>query len=196
MLAGLILLCITLLIVPKNRFQSPVKAVNSFAFEDGDLLFIKGTTWRSYFVSLFDNSNNSYSHVGLVRNVNGIPHVIHASPGNYGTGNRGSVLMESLVEFLNDDQISAAALYRIFPPTDKGNVSDSAAFHAMDYVIRGIPFDHEFDLKTDDRVYCTELIIRSYQKAGLELLNEIDKEDVILPTRISRSDYLMEVVRL
>jgi hypothetical protein len=60
----------------------------------------------------------------------------------------------------------------------------------------GVPFDHDFDSATPDRLYCTELVWRAYYSAGVELLPPGEAmHKRILPADLLDGGGLQEVAR-
>ncbi len=161
-------------------------------FRTGDILFVRGTSWRSRIVLLLDWADDDFSHVGLVRLVDRVPYIIHATPSPAERAPGGSVRVESLNEFLSPKRVTQAALYRLRSHSQR--TADSAASVAATYAAKKVPFDHEFSLSSDDELYCTELILRAYGTAGLDLLDS-SSEALLLPTALSANHQLIQIAR-
>jgi len=161
-------------------------------FQTGDILFIRGRTWRSFIVVLSQWNNSDFSHVGIVLIKDGVPYVIHATPEGM---DRGTVISEPLREFLCSKEAAEAGLYRI--REGLSDIAKEAAAAAERFAARVIPFDHEFDLLSSEKLYCTELIWLSYKKAGLDLLDRPLEEfgSIILPSALQDSRYVSEIAR-
>lgn len=138
----------------------------------GDLLFVRGGTWRSRMVMMAED-RMPYSHVGIICRGDTSLEVVDASPHSQG-GNHGvvdqRVEKRTLVEFLADPKIKDAAVYRL---TDAGldarKLSESAGEAALRMYEKQLPFDNAFDLATNESVYCSELIWLAYLEAGIDL---------------------------
>lgn len=131
----------------------------SWALQNGDVVFIRARTWRSFAVRAVDGC---FSHVGLVRVAGGVPYVVHASPEGE------SVRMDLAEDFFSP--ADHAALYR---PRDR-RAAESASREALGYFERSTPFDRRFDISDDARLYCTELVWRAYKRVGLDLSGGTD----------------------
>ncbi len=153
-------------------------------FRDGDILARSGTSLISRMVLTADR-RSPYSHIGLVKRLGGRPVVIHAVPGDDLDSSR-PVTIESLVSYLSQDTTTAAALYRV--RAEHAHLAGAAAEIAYSFALAGLPFDSGFDLATDDRLYCTELVWKAYRLAGLDLAAE-GFEPLSIP--LGRGPYLL-----
>ena len=161
------------------------------AFQNGDLVFIRGRTWRSWFVRFFDVSND-FSHVGIIRIIDGVPKVIHATP------DADVVQLQNMEDFLSPANADHAGVYRL-----KYNqlTAEAASMKALGYFEQGISFDHRFDILCNDMLYCTELIWLAYKHSGIDLgegeadflYDSAPFGKVLLPGRLSKSRRLIKV---
>jgi len=149
------------------RFRQSQKpdqeAIRVVTFQDGDLIFRQGRSPESFLVCLADKEHD-FSHLGLVVMEENQPFVIHAVPAETKkTPSR--VIKEPVQAFLNDSMASHWAVYRSkFPLPELHTV----AVKAREFFDRNIEFDDDYDLKTDGRLYCSELVLKAYQVAGLD----------------------------
>ena len=160
--------------------------------QSGDLIFRAGNGVAGGFLESTD-PETKYSHVGLVVIQQESPFVIHASL--TGDSNGGKVMLDSLETFLARDQATAVAVYR---PRDEETIESAIAI-AKNYVEEEIPFDSGFDLSDSERLYCTELVWRAYQEAGLDLVEAefdtisnpfLSHDEYILPSSLIKSNQL------
>ncbi|MDR3255293.1 MAG: hypothetical protein LBT31_06975 [Synergistaceae bacterium] len=158
--------------------------------QNGDVVFVAGRTWRSLLVRSVLGDGTSFSHVGIVRILGGLPCVIHASPGD------GVVKLESAEEFLSPAKVKAAGVYRLVA---RGDIAAVASAAALGYFARGASFDSRFDMSSEDEIYCTELVWLAYRKAGIDLAEGEKLHEsalygkVILPANLSASARLVSV---
>jgi len=147
-----------------SKSQIPDKEIIRLVnFQDGDLIFRQGRSTESFLVYLADK-NHDFSHLGLVVMEQGKPFVIHAVPGeSKKTSSR--VLKEPVHAFLDGSKASHWAVYRSKIPS---SVLHTVAVKAREFFNRKIEFDNDYDLKTDGRLYCSELVLKAYQVAGLD----------------------------
>ena len=118
-------------------------------FSDGDLAFRRGTGFMSRIVVAADK-NGTYSHVGILKKMQGEWHVIHAVPGE--------------PEFKGDpDRVKIVRWGKDSLPAAR------AAQTALLMAQRGILFDHDYNLSDSSQMYCTELIEFAYRKEGIDL---------------------------
>lgn len=172
-------------------------AFEGVGFEPGDVLFRRGRSLMSRAVLSADTASR-FSHVGIVHLVEGDPVVVHASPGA-SLVHETKIKVEPVASFLGQTHASAAALYR---PREKYRaIGERAAVIAHGYALEERVFDAAFSLATENALYCTELVWRSYLEAGLDLVDsEFDhlplplyQEKCLLPSRLQASPYLQLV---
>ncbi len=131
----------------------------------GDLLFRRGTSMTSNAVVMADRKGE-FSHVGIVADSAGVMMVVHAVPDEPDfKGDPDRVKMESPASFFSTDRASKGVVCR---PND-AEVGKRAASEALSIYHRGTLFDHQYNSDDSTTMYCTELIVRCYQKAGCEL---------------------------
>ncbi len=129
----------------------------------GDLLFRVGRGWRAGAVSAA--SGQSLTHVGIVdQNTNGQLYVIHASPPE--PGKMGMVRRELLGSYASRSDAIALQAIRLTLPK---KVIRGMLREARIQVYHQTPFDDSFDLESQNRIYCTELVWRALAASGLSL---------------------------
>lgn len=133
----------------------------------GDLILRGGTSAASRSVRLLADRATPYSHIGLVVRTRAGLTVVHSLPADE-VDPAGGVRREPLASFVNARDAQVVAVYRLVgaraadaPPVAARWATRAAAAH--------LPFDPEFDLRTPDRLYCTELVLRAYASAGVDL---------------------------
>lgn len=113
----------------------------------GDLICRHGIGFWSEKFRLTGAHDQRFSHIGIILRKDDGLYVIHAEADDF-SGN-GVVFSEPLKKFLKTAQHTAA--FRL-----KGVDGENLAKAAETFC--GTPFDWQFDLKTKDELYCTELI--------------------------------------
>ncbi len=131
-------------------------------FHTGDLLFLRGTSLRTRVV-LGADPDSPYSHVGMVQRRGSLVLLLHAAPDPPVPGGASVVRAEPLVTVLR--RAVHAAVYR--PRSTEAEIN-AAVDAARTYLSR--PFDADLDLDSDAAIYCTELVWRAWNQAGVELL--------------------------
>ncbi len=132
--------------------------ISDSLFRSGDLIFRDGRGVISSAFRLFSLKSPLYSHAGIVHRENGEIYIYHIIGGE--SNSPGKMKKELLTGFIDPLQANAFAVYRV-------NISpvliDS---FATDYYSKNIEFDKKFDLKSNDKMYCTELVYRILQQAS------------------------------
>ncbi|MDR3058318.1 MAG: hypothetical protein LBU84_09290 [Prevotella sp.] len=137
------------------------KTIDPSSFEgiqNGDIICRLGTGFFSNQFKNYSLSEKLYSHVGIVDQYGDSLFVIHAEASEL-TG-VGHVKREAIQVFL--DGITTWGVYRI---NAGDSVRNNIAVYAKGYFIDKTPFDLDFDASEDKKVYCTELVALSVNKA-------------------------------
>jgi hypothetical protein len=126
--------------------------IPSEKFKSGDIILREGRSFVSQALRSFSQSDKHYSHAGIIQIINGQTYVCHvvAAEGNHSN----KIRLEPIASFCNKDDNSSFAVFR----TDVNSISIDSAL--MQYFKKGVSFDNDFDLKTDDKMYCTELVYK------------------------------------
>lgn len=154
----------------------------------GDIVFLNGNSARSKIVRLLQGYCLDYSHVGIVVMDNGVPFVVNADPA------QGRVVKQRWDAVVDPRQISGGAVFRVV----NANLSqmNKASEVAEGYANDGVPFDSEFDLRTTDRLFCTEMVWRAYRCAGIDLCKDAETmHPHLLPEDLLKSHELQLVLR-
>lgn len=134
--------------------------------QDGDIICRRGRSPESRIVFLSDYKSN-FSHVGIIKKEYGIPYVIHVVPGE-NKKHPEYVRKEKLNDFLSPEKASTFGFYRTdFSKTE----CEKAANIAEGFYQSKLTFDTNYNLNTDDQLYCTELVFKAYQGAIQHKLN-------------------------
>ncbi len=92
--------------------------------------------------------------------------------------------------------------FAIYRPA--ANISDAATIavqKALEWVGEK-RFDRDFDLRTDETVYCTELVYKAYQEAGVDIIHGdfnivefpfLETKEVIYPSLFIESGLFIPV---
>jgi hypothetical protein len=155
--------------------------------KDGDIICRFGDRLWSQFFKDVSITDKRYSHMGIIRINNKRVTVIHAE----GTTELGKdfVKEESLEDFIKIAR--AIGIYRV-NNIDSDKISDLA----IEYI--GLPFDWQFDMDDESKLYCTELLyvvlkrITPIFELNTNYVKELGKNIIPLDA-ISKSEYFSEI---
>ena len=163
LVSGCILLFLISGIVPVDRKlkfinnQITAPAFPGYKIQSGDIIFRDG---RGFISSLFKRlslKDPAYSHAGIIHRENGGVFVYHIIGGE---GRNNKIKKDLLLDFCSPLQSHAFAMYR----TDQSGMNIDSL--AGNYFSKGILFDNNFSLVSDDKMYCTEFIFKILQQVS------------------------------
>lgn len=137
--------------------------INSFNFPDsifrsGDLVFRDGRGVISSSFKRLSLTDPKYSHAGILHIEDGRYFVFHVIGGE---DNKNNLMRKDLLSvFCSKSEVNSFAVYR---SDQDANKIDSLAKYYFD---NKLEFDSKFDLSTDDRMYCTELLYKILTKVS------------------------------
>jgi len=127
---------------------------------DGDLVVRNNQDFASQLIREFNKTDKSYTHGGIVIVENGYPMVYHIVAGSENPDEK--LRKDSLVSFCNPRKNFGFAIYRYqLAPAELSAFKQSI----LDWYTQGLKFDMDFDLQTDDKMYCSEMIYKGLKKA-------------------------------
>ena len=159
--------------------------------ESGDLIFRRTRTIEGETVLML--GGGIYSHVGVINVEDKGVFVIHVVPSS-----PSMVRKERLQKFVNDSV--AFAVYRVQTSHEH---RQRAALLAKAWVGRK-PFDRDFNLRDDGRLYCTELVYNAYKNVGIDLVDGkydtvllpiVGKKEVIYPQTIIEAGHVEAICK-
>lgn len=180
-----------------GKQNTPQKTNIAFAVKSGDLIFRRGCSVESHIVLATDHKSN-FSHVGIIYIENEMPFVIHAVPGE-NKGGKDYIKKEKLADFLLPEKASEYSVYRSdFSET----VNETASRIAYNFYKEKRLFDEKYDLTTNDKLYCTELILKVYQQASNQALKLktthinilFGTMDLIMPGNIIENSHFHSII--
>lgn len=124
--------------------------------QEGDLVVRRGDDMTSYMLSRMNMEDKRYSHCGLVHIENGYPFVYHSIGGE---DNPDEIIRRDSANFwFSPINNLAFAIYRY-------NINDSLKERymesAQEYYKIKLMFDLDFNLKSDERLYCSEMVYKA-----------------------------------
>ena len=128
--------------------------------KNGDLVLRTGADATSYMLRQMNFTNKTYSHCGIVMIEDGYPFVYHSIGG----------------EDNPDEKLRRDSASFFFSPVSNERMGiarldmDTAQIVQLHEIVKryykmAIPFDLDFDLKTNDRFYCAEFVYKAISEA-------------------------------
>jgi hypothetical protein len=137
--------------------------------QTGNVLLRMGMGAQSKLLALMNRTDKSYSHCGIVLVENGYPFVYHSIGGEDNPDAR--LRRDSAKDFLSPEFNTAIAIVHYdLPPENEAELQKTVSRY-----YRNRPkFDLQFDLTTDDKLYCTEFVYK--------VLNEVAGDTTYIPS--------------
>jgi len=164
-----------------------LRTINISKIHNGDLILRCGRSTESFAVYLTD-SNAEFTHIGIISLENGTPYVIHAVPHH-----KKFIKKDKLTQFLSSENTSKFALYRskFSKEVLYEVVKEAKRFYTNKYT-----FDNEYDLNTNSKLYCSELILKAFRNNSIQLSlkpKELDfligKYPIIFPSEFTKHPF-------
>ncbi len=133
---------------------------------EGDIAFRRGIGAASRIV-LAANSDGSYSHVGIVVEVDDTLRVVHEVPFEGKSREDDKIYSDDIGEFFSTFKAKSGAIYRL-RGLDSTTIAKICRY-AKRHLKKSTPFDHEYNLSDDNMLYCSELVWRCYLEAGIDI---------------------------
>lgn len=122
---------------------------------EGDLVVRSGQDFASQAFRQFNKTDKSYTHAGVVLLENGYPMIYHIITGTENPDQK--LRRDSLMTFVSPRHNFGYAIYRYqFEPGEVESVRNEIS----NYYKQGVKFDSLFEMQTDDRMYCSEMIYK------------------------------------
>lgn len=142
---------------PKNyaAIDSSIKLL-----KDGDIALRTGADVISVMLRGMNQKDKTYSHCGIVMIENGYPFVYHSIGGEDNPDAR--LQRDSAKQFFSPVSNERLGIFRL--PLSPIQV-DSLHQIVRRYFVAKTLFDMDFDLKTNDKLYCAEFVYKSVEEA-------------------------------
>lgn len=162
----------------EKQLEQKVVVVNNDSaikgIQTGDLILRRGKDQVSDFFARLNTRNQKYSHCGLAVQTDSGLFVYHI----LATVNHleGQILSEPIHSFIRPKINAGWAIIRYdFDSTKKAKL----VAKIQDYTRQKITFDQQFDLQSDDKMYCSEMLYKALLFAS--------KDSLRLPITIASS---------
>lgn len=148
----------------KKRASDPVNVASVDSgvriLKTGDLVMRRGGDATSAMLCLLNQQEKFYSHCGLVVVENGYPFIYHSIGGEDNPNER--MQRDSAGKWFSPANNLGFGIARLDVPEEK---KGSIANVVRDFYKKGLRFDMKFDINTDDRLYCAEMVYKAVDKA-------------------------------
>lgn len=108
------------------------------------------------------------------------------------------VKIEPLSSFISPERAIDVGIFRLRESTHANEIVKLATAYAVSSI--GHPFDFSFNSQDDKNLYCTELVWRAYQAAGVQIVDSkrlisfpLLNSLIIPPSAISKDSNLVQV---
>lgn len=138
--------------------NGPAESVDhlSALIKDGDIILRSGNDGISELFKRLNTKNQQYSHCGVALVEGGKVSVVHIIGG--AENESGQIRKESLSTFINPVSNSGWAIVRYDLDSNQIVLLKEKL---IQFAAQKINFDTEFDLASDDKMYCTELVFKA-----------------------------------
>lgn len=163
-----------------NRVETLPSGVD---LRTGDVMLLGSESWRGRFILALDR-NSDYAHIGLVEVCSNNVFIIHADPDQNG------VACDVIGDYLRSNIVSRLLLLRVDVAC---GVANNAVKYAREQWHKKKPFDDTFRYGKGKGFYCTELVLRAYDSAGIKLLPDVKDGDRIFPSEVIKSGCVSKI---
>jgi hypothetical protein len=148
--------------LPDSLLKERWKVIREVAdsIQEGDLVLRCGNDFISASLSEFSQNEKLYSHSGVAMMDNGTMYVYSNMAGDI---NPDEIMRRDLIDsFISPVHNIAVGVYRY-----NMTIAELEKLEALlhEHYTNKLPFDMNFDLSTDDKMYCAELIAKSVDRA-------------------------------
>lgn len=127
---------------------------------DGDLVARLNRDPTSRYIKNFNRRDKKYSHAGLLFFENGQPFVYHIVNGSDST--REFIIKDPFTNFCNPEENLSFGIFRYnMKPTEIKELN----ILLKKWQDKKIRFDHQFNLDTDQKMYCSEMVSKAISTA-------------------------------
>jgi len=138
-----------------NKSLNFIKKTNKY--KDGDIIFHTSKSSQSKMLSVATNSN--LTHVGVIFHINNVPYVFEG---------RQPVSYRTLNSFITDGENKQ---YKVLRTRNEITPNQISVMKNYAMAQMGKNYDLQFTWD-DDKMYCSELVYKTFKSAGIKICNE------------------------
>ncbi len=128
---------------------------------NGDLITRTGNDFTSESLRSLNQKDQTFSHCGIASIENDSVFVYHALGGDYNPDQK--IKREYFKYFADPENNKGFGIYRF---AIEAKTKQRLISIAHEYYQRGIMFDMDFDLESEDRMYCAEFVYKCFLNAS------------------------------
>ncbi|MDQ6756725.1 MAG: hypothetical protein M3004_07295 [Bacteroidota bacterium] len=179
----------------KNKNAFDLIEITKPLIQHGDLILRTGNDFTSESLRQLSSTDKTYSHCGIASIENDSVFVYHSLGGEWNPDEK--LRRDPLELFCNPIENRGFGIF-----TFNFNIQQK---HGLDSVIRswynkGLMFDMDFNLKTDDRMYCAEFVSKAIETATKKQINfsttTINKFEFVAVDNLFLNKYCVEKKRI
>lgn len=144
---------------PQSEIDELIKE-NKAKLKDGDLVMRSDDGIESESLRSFSTKDKSFSHCGIVFIEKDTPVVYHNMAGDE---NPNEILLRQTFDYFVDSKHKTG--FGIFRYSLTPDEIEKLHSISKEYLAKGLKFDKTFDLKTNDKMYCAEMIYKFLRQA-------------------------------
>jgi len=142
-----------------NNF-TPVKSQSLPKIKTGDLVTRKGKGLISHVFAKLSDTQQRFSHIGVIWIIDNKPFVLHVM--GHTNKNTSHLRLDPLAHFIDKQR---ASVYGLFSLNIESQELENLPHVFKKTLEKRIQFDDDFDLNTQDAMYCTEFIRYCFNSA-------------------------------
>jgi hypothetical protein len=140
--------------------EENVISFNYHNLENGDIIIKRGKGFVSNMIVKYLKEDIPISHCGIIIVENESVYIIHSVAKEISA--RDGIQTASIDDFLNDSY--KESLFIVRPHFHDSVIKANYLAKAKAYLQLKIPFDYDFNLEDESKIYCSELIYCCYDK--------------------------------
>lgn len=134
---------------------------NKSLIQNGDIITRTGNDFTSQSLRSLNQRDKTFSHCGIASIENDTVFIYHALGGDFNPDQK--LLRERFEQFCDPIDNNGWGIFRFDTLIQfQKQLTDVA----KEYFLQAITFDMDFNLKTDDKMYCAEFVYKSIMRAS------------------------------
>jgi Permuted papain-like amidase enzyme, YaeF/YiiX, C92 family len=158
-----------------QKYKANILPVLLQIAESGDIITRMGTDLTSLMLSRLNPTDTSFSHCGIISKENDTLFVYHSIGGEFNPNQ----IMRRDPLWVFAQPLDSKRL-GIFSVDIKKNQRKALCAYVKELYKKGLPFDMQFDLATDEKQYCSEMVAKSISQiiGRKDWVNTIESENI------------------